>query len=166
MKNLSIAFVAVLALTAFGCKKKGGDCGAAINHSMELSKVAMAKTPGTDEAMMKKMADLGLAHCKDDKWGDDALKCMTDAKTMTDSQGCFDKLTPDQREKMMKAAMELTPAPTAGSAAMAGSGEMAGSAAMAGSGEMAGSAAMAGSGEMSGSGGAMAGSAQAGSAAK
>ena len=152
MKTLSIAFVAVLALTAFGCKKKGGDCGTAINHSMELSKAEMAKTPGTDAATMQKMSDLGLQHCKDDKWGDDAIKCMTDAKAMTDSQVCFDKLTPDQREKMMKAAMALAPTPTpapapvadTGSAAMAGS-DMAGSAAMAGS-DMAGSAAMAGSG--------------------
>ncbi len=111
MKSISLAFVAVLALTTSGCKKKGGDCGAAINHSMELSKAEMAKQPGTDEAMMKKMSDLGLQHCKDDKWGDDAIKCMVDAKAMTDSQACFGKLTKDQQDNMMKAAMALAPAP-------------------------------------------------------
>jgi hypothetical protein len=115
MTKLTCMFVAAVSLAAVGCKKKGGDCTAAINHSMELSKADMAKM-GADDAMMQKMKDLGIQHCKDDKWSGDVLKCMTDAKTMTDSQACYGKLSRDQQDKMNKAAMELTPPPAAGSA--------------------------------------------------
>ena len=50
MKNLSIAFVAVLSLAAAsGCKKKGGDCDGAINGAMDRmmadSKKDMDKLP-------------------------------------------------------------------------------------------------------------------------
>ena len=151
MKNLSFVFIAALSVAAVGCKKKGGDadCAAAINHSMELSKSDMQKM-GTDDKMMAKMADLGIQHCKDDKWPADATKCMTDAKTMQDAQACYSKLTSDQRDKMNKAAMEMMtanpPTPPAGSdmgsaagSAMAGSdmGSAAGSAGSAAAGSAA-----------------------------
>jgi hypothetical protein len=139
MTKLSFILVGVLAVAGAGCKKKAGggaDCDTAINHSMEMSKADMAKM-GVDDAMMGKMKDLGIKHCKDDKWSDDAVKCMVDAKTMSDSQACYGKLTQDQRDKMNKAAMELAPAPTptegAGSGAPAqgsqGSAELASGAA-------------------------------------
>jgi hypothetical protein len=118
MRKFQIAFVIALSVLAFGCKKKAassGDCATAINRSMELSKAEM-KEMGTDDKMMQKMADLGIQHCKDDKWSADVIKCMNDAKTMADSQACYGKLTPEQQEKMNKAAMELA-APAAGSAA-------------------------------------------------
>ena len=129
MKKFSIVFVAALSLGAFGCKKKGADCDKAIANSMEVSKADMAKMPGVDDAMMQKMKDLGVQHCKDDKWPDDALKCMTDAKTQSEAQGCYGKMTPEQQDKMTKAMMAMmTPpgggmgsAPAAGSAAMGGS---------------------------------------------
>ncbi|HET9989875.1 MAG TPA: hypothetical protein VFQ65_15190 [Kofleriaceae bacterium] len=116
MKNLSIMFAMALSLAAFGCKK-GGDCAAAIDHSMDLSKADMAKMPGADK-MMGKMRDLGVQHCKDDKWSDEAVKCMNDAKTQADAQACYGKLSAEQREKMNKAAMEMMspPAPTTGGA--------------------------------------------------
>jgi len=159
MKNVSICFVMALSLAAFGCKKKGADCTAAINHSMDLSKADMEKMPG-GEQMMGKMRDLGVQHCKDDKWSDDAVKCMNDAKSEADAQACYGKLTADQRDKMNKAAMALmTPAnPTPAGSDMAGSAAP-GSAAMAGS-DM-GSAGSAGSAaaDMAGSAGSAAGSA-------
>jgi hypothetical protein len=133
MKQLSIVFV--LSIAAFGCKKGGADCDKAIAHSMELSKADMAKMPGVDDKMLQKMKDLGLDHCKADKWSEEVLKCMADAKTETDSQACYGKLTPEQSQKMNKAAMELMtpPAAPAGSAAAdpaaAGSAGSAGSAA-------------------------------------
>jgi hypothetical protein len=136
MKNLSIGFLMVLSLAAFGCKK-GADCDKAIANSMELSKADMAKMPGADK-MMGKMRDMGLQHCKDDKWSSDAVKCMGDAKTETEAQGCYNKLTADQRDKMNKAMMEMmTPPagsdmapPATGSAAMGSDMGSAGSAAM------------------------------------
>lgn len=111
---IKISFVLVAALTtlgAVGCKKGGGggDCDKAISHSMDLSKDDMKKM-GVDDAMMGKMVDLGKQHCKDDKWSGEAVTCMVNAKTETDAQGCYDKLTPEQREKMTKAAMALQPA--------------------------------------------------------
>lgn len=173
MKRISILLALTAALTVVGCKKKkaedtagsgsapavvatsGATCAEAINHSMELSKDDMAKMPGFDAKMIDKMRELGTKRCDEDKWSGDALKCMVDAKTMADSQGCYGKLTPEQQEKMNKAAMELATPPagsdTAGSAA--GSAEPAGS----------GSAA-AGSAAPAGSGSAAAGSAAAGSA--
>lgn len=107
MKNISLAFITVLAFAAPGCKKKGADCDKAINNSMELSKADMAKMPGMDDKMMAKMKDVGIQHCKDDKWPDDAVKCMSDAKSETDAQACYGKLSHDQRQNMNKAAMEM-----------------------------------------------------------
>jgi hypothetical protein len=106
MKNVSFLFVVALSLAAFGCKKKGGDCDSAINHSMELSKADMQKMAGGDDKMLATMRDIGLQRCKEDKWPDAVLTCMNDAKTEKDAQACYGKLTPDQREKMNKAAMD------------------------------------------------------------
>lgn len=108
--KISIMFVAVLSLASIGCKKKatdGNDCAKAINNSMALSKAEMEKAPGMDTSMLQKLADLGAKRCTEDKWSADAVKCMVDAKTMTEAQGCYGKLTPEQQEKMNKAAMEM-----------------------------------------------------------
>jgi hypothetical protein len=116
MKALSL--VLVLALAAFGCNKGGGDCEKAIANSMDVSKADLSKTPGVDATLMGKMKDLGIQHCKDDKWSGEVTKCMIDAKTETDAQSCYGKMTADQSQKMNKAAMELMtpPAASAGSA--------------------------------------------------
>lgn len=106
MKNFTFVFVAALALSAFGCKKKGGDCAGAIDHSMELSKDSMSKMPGMDDKMMGKLKDIAVSHCQEDKWPDEVLKCMSDAKAEADDQACFTKLTKDQQDKMNKAMME------------------------------------------------------------
>jgi hypothetical protein len=156
MQKISIVFAATLALAAFGCKKKGADCGQAIANSMELSKAEMAKMPGVDDKMMAKMRDLGVEHCTADKWSDDAIKCMSDAKAMADAQGCYGKLSAEQRDKMNKAvAAAMTPPSGAGGAAAGGA---------AAGGAAAGSAA-AGSGGAMGSDSGSGGSAAAGSAA-
>ena len=148
MNKLSLTFVAALALAAGGCKKKGGaDCDKAIDHSMELAKADMQKM-GNDDAAIAKMKSIGVQHCKDDKWSDDAVKCMNDAKTEADAQACYGKLTQDQRDKMNKAAMALMTPPA--NPTPAGS-DMAGSAV--------GSAAPAAGSDMGSAGSAMAGSA-------
>jgi hypothetical protein len=119
-----ILFVAACLFAASGCPKKGGDCDKAISNSMELSKADMMKMPGVDDKAIGKMRDLGLQHCKDDKWPDVATKCMSEAKTATDAQGCYGKLTPDQQDKMNKAMREMMTPPAgagAGSAAVMGS---------------------------------------------
>ena len=152
MKALPFVFAIGMSVASFGCKK-GGDCQKAIDHSMELSKADMSKMPGMDDKMMGKLKDMGVQHCKDDKWPEDAIKCMTDAKSETDSQACFSKLSHEQQDKMNKAMMEMmksampaTPPGTAdmGGSAAAGSAAPAageGSAAPAAAGSAAGSAA-------------------------
>lgn len=125
--KIMFMFVAALSFASVGCKKKktaeGGDCGAAINNSMSLSKAEMEKAPGMDATMMQKMMDLGVQHCKDDKWSADAIKCMTDAKTMNDAQACYGKLTPEQQKKMNQAVMDMAMAKQGGGSAGTGSAD-------------------------------------------
>ena len=103
MKNVTWVLAAALAL-APGCKKKGDDCAKAIDHSMELSKADMQKMPGMNDAMLGKMRDIGVEHCRADRWPDDAVKCMLDAKTEQDAQACYGRLSKDQQQKMNQAA--------------------------------------------------------------
>jgi hypothetical protein len=117
MKKISFVFVAALSFAAFGCKKQGPDCAKAINNSMGLAQADMKKMPGVDDKAIEKMKDLGIQHCQDDKWPDDAVKCMTEAKTEGDAQACYGKLSHEQQEKMNKAAMDMAkPAGGAGGA--------------------------------------------------
>jgi hypothetical protein len=109
MKTLSILFVATLSLAASGCKKGGADCDKAIANGMELGKAVMSG----DAQVLAKLKDVGLQHCRDDKWSDDALTCMVEAKTQPEAQGCYGKLTKDQQDKMNKGAMEVMTAPGA-----------------------------------------------------
>jgi hypothetical protein len=67
---------------------------------MDLSKDVMPK----DEKVLAKMTATGIQHCKDDKWSDEAVKCMIAAKDMTEAQACYGKLTKEQQETMNNAA--------------------------------------------------------------
>jgi|GEM_PF-1300956 len=146
MTKITLVLVAALSFAGVGCKK-GSDCGGAIAHSLELSKADMAKMPGFDDKMMDKMRALGVQRCTDDKWSAEAVTCMNDAKTEADSQGCYGKLTAEQRDKMNKAAMEMmTPPAAAGAAAAPAAGSAAVPAAGSAAAPAAGSADTAGSG--------------------
>ena len=116
MKTVSLVFVTALALAAVGCKKTGADCAKAIDTSMELSKADMQKMPGVDDKMLQKMKDIGLQHCKNDKWSDEIRACMSDAKTEAESRACYGKLSHEQQEKMNNAAMQMLTPTSAGSA--------------------------------------------------
>jgi hypothetical protein len=123
MKHLSIGFVAVLAVAAVGCKASGGECDKAITNSLAVSKADLTKMPGVDDKALAKMHDLGVQHCTADKWSDDAVKCMVDAKSEGEAQGCYGKMSAEQRDAMNKAMMEtMTAAPPAPAAAGSGSG--------------------------------------------
>jgi hypothetical protein len=175
MNKITFVLAAALSVAAVGCKKKtGADCGKAITNSMAVSKADIAATPGVDDKVMAKMAEIGMQRCKEDKWGDDVVRCMSDAKTKVDAQGCYAKMSAEQRDKMNKAAMEMMTPTGAGAGAAAGSADMGSAAtgsdtgsAAAGSAEGSGSAAAAGSGSAAaaGSGSADMGSGSAGSAA-
>ena len=75
--------VTALSFAAGGCKKHR-DCAGAIDTSMGFSKADMQKTPGMDDKMMQTLKTLGVQRCEDDKWSDDAINCMFDAKAETD----------------------------------------------------------------------------------
>ena len=137
MKKTSFMFVAALAIAAVGCKKSGPDCTKAIDNSMAVSKADMEKM-GVDAKTLQKMTELGLQHCKDDKWPDDAIKCMAEAKAEADARGCYGKLSHEQQEKMNQAAMDM--AKSAGGAAGAGSAATGSAVAPAGSADTGGSA--------------------------
>jgi hypothetical protein len=132
MKKITLVLVAALSFAVVGCKKKGaagggtggaGDCAAAINKSMDLAKADMQKMPGMNDSLLQKMRDVSVKHCKDDKWSNEAIKCMTDAATEADSQACYGKLTPDQQKAMNQAAMDaMMAASGGGSGATMGSG--------------------------------------------
>jgi hypothetical protein len=141
MKSISMAFAAALVLAAMGCKTHGADCESAIAKGMELSKADMQKHPGMDEKTMQKLKDIGVQRCTEDKWPEAAIKCMVDAKSETEAQACYGKLSPEQQAKMNQAAW---------GGAAAGGTAGAGSAA---------------TGDWGSAGSAMAGSAMAGSAA-
>lgn len=108
MIKTSFVLTAALALAAFGCNKSagGGDCAKAVDNTSALAKADMAKMPGMTDQTLAKLHDLAVQHCKDDKWAGDAIKCMVDAKTETDAQACFGKLTAEQQQKMNTAAMD------------------------------------------------------------
>jgi len=121
---MSIMVVAALSLAAGGCSKKGGaDCSKAIANGMEVGKATL---PTSDEKMMTKLREVGVKRCQEDKWSDEVLKCMIDAKTEAEGQSCYGKLTPDQQSKMNTAAMEGMSPQNAGSGNAAGSGSAGG----------------------------------------
>jgi hypothetical protein len=122
MKTISFVLVA-LSFAALGCKKESVDCAKAIANSMEVSKADMEKRPGMDDKTMQKMKDIGLQHCKGDKWPEDALKCMSDAKTEADAQACYGKLSREQQDNMNQAAMDMAKS-ASGATGSAGAGDI------------------------------------------
>ncbi|HEY4244478.1 MAG TPA: hypothetical protein VGM88_31910 [Kofleriaceae bacterium] len=156
MKTLSLVLLASLSLV--GCKKKdeaaapagsgsgsavvaaaaGADCTAAIDSGMAKSKDQMMKVPGMTPERLQQLHDLGVQHCKDDKWAPETLKCMVDAKTEAEDTACYQKLTAEQQKKMNEAAMAMmsppAPAGSGSDGSAAGSGSAAGDGSAAGSG--------------------------------
>lgn len=106
MKTISLAFVSIV--LAVGCKKSGPDCAKAIDRGLELSKSG-AEMKGLDDQTLAKMRELGIQHCQDDKWPDDAVQCIIDAKELPAAQACYGKLSAEQRGKMQAAAKDMKP---------------------------------------------------------
>ncbi len=105
MKKILIVIVAAHSLAAFGCTNKRADCGKAVDNGTEVQKADLPT--GIDDKKKGKMKDLAMSHCKDDKWADDVLQCMSEAKTGTDFKSCQSRLTPEQKGSMQNAMSEL-----------------------------------------------------------
>jgi hypothetical protein len=144
MKKIMILFVAAMAFTAVGCKKKGG-AGEAIAKMEEFAnKMCACKDAKCAQGVSDEMT----------KWGSEEAKKSDKAEM---------KYSDEEQKKLATATEKMTKCMTT---AMTPGGDMAGSAAMGGSGE-AGSAAppAGGSGEAGSAAAPAGGSGEAGSAA-
>lgn len=112
--DLSLLSVLLLAvsLVLAGCGgKKGADCEKAVNNLMDVTKPDLLKTMRVDDATMAKMKDVGVARCKEDKWSNDAVKCLAQASSNTDVQTCQSKMPSELVQKFSLAILSMNPAP-------------------------------------------------------
>jgi len=127
MTKLAVVFVAALAV--LGCKKQGADCDHAVTNMLEVQRPGMTSM-GMDAKLIDKIKTVALHRCKEDKWPDDSMKCMTEAKTQADAETCQKGLPKELGDKVKKEIDEASPPAgsdtgSAGSAAPAGSGSAA-----------------------------------------
>ena len=87
------AVVGTMALGA-GCGKKTATCDSAADHMMELMlnsdemKKASPDEKKMAETMMKGLKDEIIKECKEKKWDDKQLECVTSAKKMDEMEKC------------------------------------------------------------------------------
>src|SRR5258705_8016998 len=89
MKNLTIAFMAAMALMSFGCKKKGGAGEAMAKMEDFKNDMCKCKDSKCAEDVSKKMMEWGQAQSKDQKEppkmsDEDQKKAAAITKEMTD----------------------------------------------------------------------------------
>ncbi len=111
--------VGVLALS--GCGKKGsepkGDCATSVTNAVNLSAEEFKKS-GVTDATVTKIRESSVARCKEDKWTNESLKCLADAKKADDVAKCQQMMSKEQSDNMAKAiagAMTTQPDPGSGS---------------------------------------------------
>jgi hypothetical protein len=133
-----ILLVAVVALS--GCGKKAsepkGNCATSVANAMTLSAEEFKKT-GVTEPTQVKIREASVLRCNEDKWSNEVLKCLADAKKADDVSKCQQMMSKEQSDNMSKAitaAMATQPDQGSGSAPPA---EDTGSAGSAGSGSAA-----------------------------
>ena len=118
--------VGVLALS--GCGKKGdepkGDCTTAVTNAVALSSEEFKKNGVTDETQTK-IRESSITRCKEDKWTNEVLKCLADAKQADAVAKCQNMMSKEQSDNMAKAiagAMGSQPDQGSGSAPDEGNG--------------------------------------------
>lgn len=96
--------VGVLALS--GCGKKGdeakGDCTTAVTNAVALSSEEFKKN-GVTDATQTKIRESSITRCKEDKWTNEVLKCLADAKKADDVAKCQNMMSKEQSDNMAKA---------------------------------------------------------------
>ena len=97
-----IVIAALLALAA-GCSKKAPDCDAEIGKGMDSYTALLKQKTSNPDALLiaSKLREATIERCKADKWTVDVVTCYGAIKTPQDIQRCQDKLTEDQRNKLM-----------------------------------------------------------------
>jgi hypothetical protein len=119
MRNFLLV-VAVLALS--GCGKKAdeakGDCTTSVTNAVNLSSEEFKKNGVTDETQAK-IRESSIVRCKEDKWTNEVLKCLADAKQADAVAKCQNMMSKEQSDNMAKAiagAMGTQPDQGSGSA--------------------------------------------------
>lgn len=99
-----ILLVAVLALS--GCGKKGSeakaDCTASVTNAVSLSSDELKKSGATPDTVTK-IRESSITRCKEDKWSNEILKCLADAKKADDVSKCQAMMSKEQSDNMAKA---------------------------------------------------------------
>ena len=97
-----IVIAALLALAA-GCSKKAPDCDVEIGKGMDSYTTLLKQKTSNPDALLiaSKLREATTERCKADKWTAEVVTCYGAIKTPQDIQRCQDKLTEDQRNKLM-----------------------------------------------------------------
>jgi hypothetical protein len=128
MRKTLLLVVAALALS--GCGKKGseakGDCATSVANAVSLSAEEFKKQ-GVTDATVAKIRDSSITRCKEDKWTNEILKCLADAKKADDVAKCQQMMSKEQSDNMAKAiagamGTQPEPPPDTGSGSGSGSG--------------------------------------------
>jgi hypothetical protein len=101
MKHLLV----VLAVTA-ACSKSAPDCATAIGKGMDnFSEQMKTKAPAAMQGGMAEMAaslkSTLIKRCTEDKWASEVVSCFTTVSDRPGMQACQQKLSEEQREKLM-----------------------------------------------------------------
>lgn len=98
-----ILLAAVLALS--GCGKQAseakGDCAASVANAVNLSSEEFKKN-GVTDATQAKIREASVVRCNEDKWSNEVLKCLADAKKADDVSKCQNMMSKEQSDNMAK----------------------------------------------------------------
>jgi hypothetical protein len=105
LEDLMKTIILVALLAAAGCSKKGGDCDAAIakgiNNLTESVKSRGGPQLEASLAIVDKLKGALTKHCTEDKWPAEVIQCFTTVTNQKDMRGCQEKLTTEQKSKLM-----------------------------------------------------------------
>jgi hypothetical protein len=109
MMKTSLAFVAVLAVAAVGCKKSGGgdaDCTASVTKGIDQMAASRSGKDLRPEVKAKmddftsKMKGVVIQRCTEDKWPADVVKCFDTVASRPDMMKCQGMLPQDLQDKV------------------------------------------------------------------
>lgn len=124
----TIMFVVLLA--AAGCSKKGSDCDASIGKGIDTFAATIKASAPNPQIQENKLGRLGklrgtlTQRCTEDKWAPEVVSCFATVAAMKDLQACQQKLSTDQRTRLLAEVREIQMSTmgTRVSAGLAGSG--------------------------------------------
>jgi hypothetical protein len=88
----------------------GATCESAAGHLIDI--MSAGKDAAAPPDAVKKLHDMLVAHCQNDAWSPDLLQCLTQMKSVQDSDRCESMMTPAQNEALNKEMGPQQNAPT------------------------------------------------------